>query len=529
MEAKVTVLPGKKYTPEDLIRLALKRAWLIVIPAALGAVLAYGWSKRLPNQFRSETLIMLVPQRIPDTYVKTTVTTRIEDKLATLEDQILSRSRLERIILDLNLYEPLRRQFAMEDVVQRMRADIMVKIESKESFRVSYVSHDPKVAQKATERLASLFIEENLRDRENLAEDTNQFLESQLQDARRRLVEQEKKLEQYRRRYSGELPTQANANLQAIQGAQLQLQALTDAMDRGNERRLMLERQLVDLQTPEPVVAAGPAASANPDAIAGETTAQQIEAAKARLQVLLLRDKPDHPDVRALQRVIRDLEAKQEAELKDAPLAAKPIEKLPTATELARQKRLRDVKAQIDDLDRELHEKQQREKQLREVVAQYQAKLDIVPTRESELVELTRDYTTLQTTYQNLLAKREESKLAANLERRNIGEQFKVLDPARVPERLFSPNRVQITEIGTGIGLALGLLLVGFLEYRDASFKSEEDVVRLCQLPVLALVPVMASAEEERSRRRWTLVVRIAAVFAVIASAAAIAAWRYGF
>src|SRR5215471_10752794 len=181
------MLPGRKYTPEDIGRVLLNRWWLILLTFGLGSGLAFGLSKYLPNKFRSETLIMLVPQRISDSYVKAAVTpARIEDRLNSLEDQILSRSRLEHIIRELNLYEGLRRRLPMEDVVQRMRDDITIKVEGKESFRVSYVSDDARTAQRATEQLASLFIEESIRDRENVAEDTNQFLEAQLSDAKRR-------------------------------------------------------------------------------------------------------------------------------------------------------------------------------------------------------------------------------------------------------------------------------------------------------------------------------------------------------
>ena len=144
-----------------------------------------------------------------------------------------------------------------------MRTDITVQVEGaagrnkdSSSFRILYVSGEAKTAQRTTERLASLFIEENLRDRANVTEDTNRFLESQLEDARRRLEEQERKVEQYRLRYSGQLPSQASANLQAIQNVQLQLQSLREATDRARERRLIVERQLADLQNPDPVVAA---------------------------------------------------------------------------------------------------------------------------------------------------------------------------------------------------------------------------------------------------------------------------------
>ncbi len=185
-----------------------------------------------------------------------------------------------------------------------------------------------RTAQKTTERLASLFIEESLRDRENLAEDTNQFLDSQLEDARRRLVENEKKLEEYRSRYSGELPSQADANLQTIKNAQAQLQSNADATDRASERRLLLERQLVDLQSDPVTAAAAVSPGTGASDPASESTAQQLQTAKARLQILLTHDKLDHPDVKAMQRTIKDLEAKLAIESQrvvQPEVTAKPV------------------------------------------------------------------------------------------------------------------------------------------------------------------------------------------------------------
>jgi polysaccharide chain length determinant protein (PEP-CTERM system associated) len=505
------VLPGKNFTPEEIIRIVLRRMWLLAIPLVIGGVAAFIVAKRMPDLYQADTLIMLVPQRVPDSYVKTTVTTKIEDRLGTLEEQILSRSRLERIIVELGLYSANRGTMPMQDVVLRMRNDITVNIEGKESFRVSYVGRDPKIVQQATERLASLFIEENLRDRENVAVDTNKFLESQLEDARRQLIEREKKLEEFRSRYSGELPTQAAANLQALQNAQLQLQNLAETVDRDRERRLLLERQLIDLQAE-----AGPTVglTAGDDAVVNDSTAFQLQKAQADLNALLLRAKPDHPDVRALQRTIRDLGIKLNAEnLRRAD--STPLERPLTPAEALQQKRGRDLKAEIEGIDRQLADKQEQERRLRAVVADYQAKLDVVPKHESELVELTRDYTTLQTTYQTLLAKRQESEIAANLERRNIGEQFRVLDPARVPERPFSPNRRLIALEGAAAGLALGVLLIALLELTDSTIKREEDIVRLLELPVLAMVPVMATTNR-LSRWKWPALVAIIAAAALM-------------
>ena len=469
---------------------------------------------------------MLIPQRIPETYVKGAVTARIEDRLNALEDQILSRSRLERIIRDLDLYRALRQRLPMEDVVQRMRDDIVFKIEGKESFRVSYVSQEAVTAQKATERLASLFIEENMRDRENIAEDTNQFLDAQLEDAKRRLLEHEKKVEEYRTRYGGELPTQVAANLQAIQNVQVQLQSLADTADRARERRLNFERQIADLQAqliPTPQVPT----VVQDGSLAGESTAQQLEAARAALAEARLRFTPDHPDVRRLQRKVSELEAQAAAEDAKRPpsdTSVAALKELPAA-ERQRQQRIRDLRLQIDDIDRQLKDKQEQEQRLRASVAEYQAKLDAAPKWESELVELTRDYTTLQASYQRLLEKREEAKLAANLERRDIGEQFRVLDPAKVPERPFSPNRILINAGGAGGGLALGVLLIVLLEYLDSSLKNESDVVRVLNVRVLAQVPLI-NAGTERERRRWWVALWTAGAVACIASAAAVVLWR---
>jgi polysaccharide chain length determinant protein (PEP-CTERM system associated) len=454
----------------------------------------------------------------------------MEDRLATLEDQILSRSRLERIVVDLNLYSDLRAHQSLEQAVERMRKEITVNVEGKESFRLSYVSQNPQTVQKATDRLASLFIEENLRDREKQAEDTNDFLESQLQDARRRLLDHEKKLEEYRRQYSGQLPSQASANLQAIQNLQLQLQTIGEAVDRAQERRLLLERQAADFEAPMPVaVPPATAAGSDPTAATGESTSAVLTSARARLDALLTRVKPTHPDVLFLQRTILDLESKQQTEAKEAVTAAaggRRVDKVPTATELARERRGRELRGELDVLDQELKDKQQQEKRLRDQVMAYQAKLDAVPSRESELTELTRDYRTLQTTYETLLVKREDAKLAANLERRNIGEQFKVLDPAKVPEQPYSPNRIVVIAGGAAAGFALGVLFVGWLEYRNSSFLREEEVVRLCQVPVLALLPMMTSADEHRRAKRRRVAAIAIGVLGVVASAVVITMLR---
>jgi uncharacterized protein involved in exopolysaccharide biosynthesis len=234
----------------------------------------------------------------------------------------------------------------------------------------------------------------------------------------------------------------------------------------------------------------------------------------------------DHPDVRTTERTIRDLQAKLEDESKRAPVSTsiKPL----SQTEQLRQKRLRDLRAEMQVVELQIGAGETEEGRLKRVISEYQVKVDAVPSRESELVELTRDYSTLQTTYSSLLAKREESKLAANLERNQIGEQFKILDPASLPEKPANrTQRLLVLGGGSVLGLLIGLVLAALLEVRDSSFKSEDDVARVLTLPVLALVPVImsdAQRKADRRRRIWRDLALGAVVIAI--GCAAVVAWK---
>ena len=517
------MLPGRKYTPDEILRIALRRKWLIVLPFAVGIIGSQFVARRLPHLYRSETLIQVIPQQIPESIVKSTVTAKLEERLPAISEQIMSRSRLELIITDFNLYPAERARGVMEDVIARMRADIKGPIlVGKESFRLSYVNTDPQVAQKVTSRLASLYIDENKRDRANQADGTNQFLESRLAESKQRLLESEKKLADYQRQFAGQLPSEQATNLQASANAQMQLRSVSDSISRAGERRLLVERQLADAQTLAPnAVAPETSANAGPP-----TTAQQLQAARAKLEAYKLQYTEDHPDVRTLERTIRDLEARAEEEARHPPQPSATASVSPA--EAVRQKRIRDLKADLDVIDHQIAANQVEESNLKKRISEYQAKVDAVPTRQAELVELTRDYDTLRASYNNLLAKQEESKLASSLERREGSEQFRTLDAASLPEKPYNHLlRMEVAVGGALGGLIAGLALVGFLAYRDSSFKSEEEIVRILNLSVLAIVPVLIQEQERKALRRKHIVgVGLAVIVVIASSAAALAIWR---
>lgn len=509
------------YTFDEVLRLIARRRWFILLPFAFGLAAAPLLARYAPERYRSEALIVVVPQRVPDNYVKPTVSETIEERLSAITDHVLSRSRLERIIMEMNLYKAERARDVMEDVVLKMRQDISTTPGGKEidSFRVSYVSINAQTTQKVTERLASLYIEQNLKDRENQADSTSRFLATQLDEAKRRLIEQEKKLEDYRRSHAGQLPSQLQSNLQSIQSANLQLQSLNESTKRAQERRLLVERQIADIQSvPLPVIPLSPTTSEAPPRA---TAAEQLDVARARLASLLQRYTLDHPDVVSLQRTIGELVTQLERETPTSATVApeKPL----TVAEAAQRKQLLDLQAELAVIDHQLNANHKEEADLKQAIAAYQAKVDVVPRRESELVELTRDYSTLQAAYATLLTKREE----ANLERRQIGEQFKLLHTASLPERPYNQlQRRGIVASGAAIGLLLGLLIVWVKEVRDSSFRREEEVHKALSVPVLALIPIMSSTPEHRATKRRRRAIDLAGTAVLVASCLVLVIWR---
>lgn len=500
------MLPIKRFTPEVIASQLWKRRWLVLFPFVLVALVTSIVARLLPDQYRSEAMVLIEPQQVPENYVKPTVTTSIQERLTSITRQILSRSRLEALIQELDLYPELRRRALMEDVVEQMREDITVKVDRATSFRVSYVSTNPVTAMKVTERLAQFFIDENLRDRQGLAQGTSDFLASQLEDARRRLADQEHKLEVYRREHPGELPSQQQSNLTAVSSIQMQMQGVMDAASRDRDRLRDLQRERDDLTSTPP-------ADVQTDSTSPEG---KLESARRMLAALQQRYTPNHPDVIRMRREVQKLE--NDVAAMPTPGLGSPM----TGPEQKRARRISDLDAQIAQTTARIKHRDDEQKRLQSEQRAYQAKADAAPIRETELIGLTRDYGTLQDLYASLLKKSEESRMASELESRQIGEQFRLLDPARMPERPFSPNRLLIAIAGAAGGLALGLLLAALAEYRDNSFAVDHEVVAVLALPVLAMIPEMLTHGERRRLRMRRVLASTVGLLALTVAAGAV-------
>lgn len=520
------MVPGKKYKPEDFLWMAWNRKWFIIIPTLLIAAGTFVYARSLPNRYVSSTTILVVPQRVPESYVRSTVTVPVAQRLQTIAQQILSRTKLERIIEDLDLYREDRETMIMEDLVEKMRnVDIKIDVgpggrDGGGHFSVGYESPDPRMAMQVADRLARMFMQENSEEREVLADSTNQFLQSQLDDARRRLIEHEARLVTFRQQNSGRLPTQVTANLSMMQVTQSQIQANSDALVHENDRLTGLDAniaQALEEAKTAPVVAAD-----NPQE---GPASQRLEAARNLLTGLEQRLKPTHPDISRTKRIIAELEAEvAEQALKESamPASAKAEASGPPALI----NKISAWRAEAEQLRRSVAIRRAEDERLNGVLRGYTGRLDAAPQLESEMTELMRDYDTLQSQYRSLLQKSEDSKIALNLERRQIGEQFSVIDGARLPEKPVSPNRLQLNLQGLLAGLGFGLALVALLEYRDTTLKTDEDIVTSLALPVLAVIPAMIPHSIRSREKRRRLILGVSMSVATVLVAVVFIAWR---
>ena len=538
------MLPGQQLTFESVLKLLRRNRWFLIVPSFLGILCGLLYSRSQPSLYRSDAVIQVVPQRVPESYVSATVTERVEDRLRALAQQVLSRTQLEKLITDFGLFPKERQRMPLEDVIikmtERVRIEPLTTGQSSrrdtqsEAFRVSFDYEDPIVAQKVVEQLASYFVTTNKADRGRQADQTSSFLEAQLADARGRLEAQEQKLKVFRERNSGRLPTQMQTNMQAIQNTQLALQAVVGSLETDRSRKLMLERLYADAAadvtagTASPVPPAGGTGALPPNA----PPQQRLEVARTQLAQMETRLSPKHPDIVRMKRLIEDLEKQVAAADAQKPVSPESGAAGPPANaeEARRRDQLREMRAEIEGLDRQIGFKESEERRLRTLIGEYQARLESVPGIESEWIALTRDYDTLQETYRQLLAKSENSKMAASLETREIGEQFRILDPPRVPLKPHSPNRLQINLAGTAAGLGIGVLLIGLAYVRDTTMRTEADVLGAIDLPVLVLLPFVSTEGDLRRSRRRQRLVTVAVLVACVGTAALawyLRLWKY--
>jgi polysaccharide chain length determinant protein (PEP-CTERM system associated) len=493
------MLGHRQLNLDDYLEILRRRWWVILIPTIVGGVAAFLFSLTLADQYTSRTLVLVEQQKVPDSYVKSVVAGDIGERLGTMQEQILSRTRLQPIIEKFGLFKEEKGKVATEDLVDRLRRSVSVTpIRSLVStgagdlpgFTIGFTASDPRLAQQVCAEITSMFIEENLRLREQRAEGTTDFLRTELDQAKQALDAQDAKLAAFKSKYLGALPGNEQAQMNMMTALSSQLDAVTSQLYRAQQDKAyqesLLAQQLSLWQTSH--------ASGGPRE---DTLEKQLADSQARLVAMEAHYTASHPDVLKLKEDIAALKRRIEENRARANEKAAQAQEPASGVEPPEIQRLR---FQIHQAEVIVREKTHEQARLKEQLAVYQGRLSMSPVVEQQYKELTRDYQTALQFYNELLAKKSQSEMATSLERRQQGEQFRVMDPAGLPERPSYPNRPLYAGGGLGAGLALGLGIALLLELRDKSLRTEDDVQQLLGLPTLAMVPLIGDRKGLKKR-----------------------------
>jgi polysaccharide chain length determinant protein (PEP-CTERM system associated) len=447
-------------------------------------------------EYLSQTLVLVEQQKVPESYVKAVVTEDLSGRLASMKEQITSRSRLQPIIERFNLFA--NSGLSMDDRIDRTRKNIgIAPIQSEiartnglPGFFISFKASDPRTAQLVCGEIQSLFVSENLSDRAASAAGTTDFLKGQLADAKAKLDEQDEKLRKFQQTYVGKLPGAESSNINMLTTLNTQLDAATQAIARLEQNKSYVESMAALQQNQASQMGEH---GATPQGRQGEL--QQLQAQEADLTS---RYTDDYPDVVSVRRKIREL--REQIANAPAPVAATATASTPKPVDSIAALQLR---TQLRSMDQEIAMKKRDQASIQSQLHLYQERVASSPEVEEEYKSITRDNQTAQTFYDELLNKIQTATMAANLEKRQQGEQFRVMDEPNLPEAPSSPKRPVFIMGGLAAGLFLGLLIVGTLEYLDTAVRSERDIWAFTKLPTLGVIAFNGEPEQVNSKRRW--------------------------
>jgi len=500
-----------------LLEIVRRRRVLAVLPFLFVLTAAVSLAVFLPSLWTSRALVLVNRQAIPERYVTSTVQADIEAQLLTLSQDILTPQRLTQIAQQYGLYRSAR---SVDDLVDRMRKDIRIELvddrerRSRESrsflFTVSYTASNPVVAAHVANTIASLYSEGNGRMREQQAVSTSEFLENQLRDLREKLQKQEHAITTYKEKYLGELPEQKDVNLRTLERLQAQLQLAHENNRRATERRQMLTDALGQIDTSVAMTSPGGSGiSVTP----ADTAAARLNLLRQELAMAQTRFSDKYPDVVQLKEQIRVLEQKVETEKQAAQALPKSVAHASKRGAGGRELRtppenayVQSLMTQLDQATVEAKTTSEEMQNINAQIATVTRRLDSTPKREQELVLLTRDYDTTRELFKSLLTKRGEANMAAELEQKQQGESFRVIEPARLPERPAGPNRFRLLLVGLALAIGAAGAAVVLAEQVDTSFRRVDEVRSTLPLPVLSAIPRITT-EHDRThglrQRRW--------------------------
>jgi polysaccharide chain length determinant protein (PEP-CTERM system associated) len=468
----------------DVKRVIRRKWWVIpvcIMVCGAAGVLA---ALKLPKKYTSQTLVLVSKPMVPVEYVKPIETEDLNQRLASMKEQILSRSRLEPVIEKFGVYKEDRRKVPMEQLVEKLRTAIEISPlepmpgtldKSMPGFHVSVTFSNPRTAQQICTEITSMFMQQNSGALENDAARTNTFVSEHLEDAKAKLDQQDAKLAEFKRRFLGSLPEEEQTNLNRLTALNSQIEANTQALSAAQQDKAFNESLLSQQETNWKATQTGQ----NP-----ETIDVQIQALQDQLTALEAKYTPEHPDVIKTKKLVEELR-KRSAE------TPKTVNSSGESQAKAEPPNIQLLRARVRQDEMNIAGLAKRQGQVQDQIRSLQGQMQASPMVEQQLKELTRNYQSALEFYNDLQKKRESSQMAKDLAHQQQGEQFRVLDPPNLPVTPSFPKKLYFAGGGVGGGFALGLAILYILMMIDKTLHTERDVELQLKLIVLATVPVL--------------------------------------
>lgn len=548
-----TYLPEEQKDFREYVAFAARRRWPMIFTAIFIIAVSVAVALLLPPAYRSTATILIEEQEIPSDLVRTTISSFADQRIQVISQQVMTRSTLMQIVEKYDLYPVRRKRETTEEILERMRKDIKLDLVTADvadrrggarsnaaiAFTLSYDSENPEKAQKVANELVTLYLNENLKNRQQQAKETSSFLAEEAERMSAHISEIEARLAQFKRQNMGRLPELAQLNLQIRDRTEAELSDVVRQLQSVEERRFYLDAQLAQIKPNSPMISltgerilgpedrlrtlqaqyasmTGIYAAEHPDMVRvrGEMEALKRETGKAddpqekfkrleklRTELAALRKRyaDDHPDVVKLARSVDALEqsiASEPAAGKEAAAEMKPENPAYIS-----------MQAQLDALNSEEKSLRTKRVELQAKRDQYEKRLEQTPQTEREYLDLNRDHENSVVRYREIKAKQMEAEVAQQLEKDAKAERFSLIDPPQFPEKPRSPNRPAILLIGVVAALGGGVGYGGVLEGLDGSVKNPKQLTRALQVPLLSVIPFMENDRERiRRKRRWLLI-----------------------
>jgi polysaccharide chain length determinant protein (PEP-CTERM system associated) len=484
-------MENRELTMDDYLAMLRRRMKVILVPALLAPLAGFMMSYFFAAKYTSQSLVLVEAQKVPEGIVAPMVTEDLAERIALLQQQVLSQSRLQPMLERTGLAKAGQN---LDETIEKIRANMTVEPvitdlseigsggkkkpgQGVPGFYVNYTAATPREAQQMCTELTSLVLEENLKSREEVARGTTDFLSRQVEDTKRNLDDLDSKLAAFKKQYMGQLPGDEDNNLKILMGLNSQLDANTQTLNRATQDKVytesLLAQQLSEWKTSQ--------LSSNP-----QTLQQELSQLQTQLIDLQARYTDDHPDVIKTKADVAEVK-KRLAEINDA--SAKGTDTSNDKESASEPPEIRQLRLQVHQYQDLIAQSTRDSKKLQEEISVYQGRVALSPAIEEQYKQLARDYDNTQKVYQDLLADKSKSDIALRMEQQQRGEQMRLLNPASPPESPSFPNRLLFAGGGLGSGLALGVAVALWLELRDKSIRTQADAEAALDLPMLVAVP----------------------------------------